>query len=42
MAAGYVTIRFTYWQIIKRPEVVAERIRGALRRFPVADHALFS
>lgn len=42
MAAGYITIRFTYWQIIKRPEVVAQRVRSALERFSVRLGAVSS
>jgi very-short-patch-repair endonuclease len=32
-AAGYVTLRFTYRQVTRRPRQVAERIRAVLRRW---------
>jgi len=35
-AAGYVTMRFTYRQVTRRPRQVAERIRAVLRRWAPA------
>ena len=32
-AAGYVTLRFTYRQVMRRPRQVAERIRAVVRRW---------
>ena len=40
VAAGYLPIHFTYWQITKRPEVVVKRICDALRHWPSAPRPL--
>ncbi|CAN5646154.1 type IV toxin-antitoxin system AbiEi family antitoxin domain-containing protein [soil metagenome] len=39
MAAGYVPVHFTYWQITKQPTVVARRIEAALHIWSTAARA---
>lgn len=39
MAAGYVPVHFTYWQIIKQPKVVARRIEAALHVWSTTGRA---
>jgi very-short-patch-repair endonuclease len=39
VAAGYIPIHFTFWMVVRTPQVVVRRIRDALARWQAPPHA---